>query len=135
AETAPLLAGRTLGFEWAMIAVLRTCSIAPGTLSGMRPIKAQVFACRAHIDITLTVVGELLGTKELGTVIHIGHGNVGTDVLTFDGDQVVFRAILAITSRLPRPQLPAETGTPEQIEHGLIVHHFGGRHQDVQDDA
>ena len=87
----------------------------------MRPIKVQFFARRTDVDITLGVELKLLSTKELGTVIHIGKGNVGMDVLTFDGNQVFFRAVLAVTGRLPRPQLPAEAGAPEQIAHAAGI--------------
>ncbi len=48
-----------------------------------------------HDYTPIIVILKLLSTKELGTVIHIGKGNVGTDVLTFDGDKVFFRAVLA----------------------------------------
>jgi hypothetical protein len=40
AEAASLFTGRTLRFEWAVITVLGTCSIAQGTLGRVRPIKA-----------------------------------------------------------------------------------------------
>ena len=46
----------------------------------------QFFASRTDVDITLGVVLKLLSAKELGTVNHIGKGNVGTDALIFDRD-------------------------------------------------
>ena len=90
----------------------------------MRAIKAQFFASRTHIDITLGFIGERLRTQELGTVIHIRNGNVGTNALVFDGNKVLFGAVLLVTRHLPRPQFPAEAGTPEQVKHRLVIHHF-----------
>ena len=84
----------------------------------------EFFACWTHIHITLSIIRELLSTKELGTVIHIRNGNVGTNALIFDGNKVLFRAILLVPCDVSRPQFPAKARTPEQVEHGLIVHDF-----------
>jgi hypothetical protein len=48
----------------------------------------QLFACWTDVHITLGVIGEHLDTKKLGSVIHIGNGNVGMDALVFDGNQI-----------------------------------------------
>jgi hypothetical protein len=58
--------------------------------------KVEFFACRTHVHITLGIVLELLDTEELGTVIHIRNGNVGTNALAFNRDQIVFRAVLLV---------------------------------------
>gem|GEM_PF-4828009 len=95
----------------------------------------QLFACRTDVDITLGIVLELFRTKELGSVIHIGNGNVGTNALVFDGNQVLFGTILLVPCDVARPEFPAKAGPPEQVEHGLIVHHFGWRYQRCDNNA
>ena len=57
-------------------------------------------------------------------MVVIGERDVGTDVLVFDGNDVLLRAVFAVTSDLPGPQLSAEAGVSEQIEHRLIFHHL-----------
>lgn len=118
-----------------MIAVFGSCAIAQGPLSRRWPIKAQFLACRTEVEITLCLIVELVSTQELGAVIHIGKRDVGPNALSFDGDQIVFGAILLVTGDLSRPQFPAKARAPEQSAQRLIVHHFPRRHQDVQDDA
>ena len=66
--------------------------------------KVELFVCRTDVHITLGVIGERLNTQELGTVIHIGNGNVGTNALVFDGNQVLFRAVLLVPYDVSRPQ-------------------------------
>ena len=72
----------------------------------MRPIKTQFFACWAEIDITFHLIAEAVWAKEFRPMILIGRGNVGMDVLSFDGDQVLFGAIFAVSRDLPGPQFP-----------------------------
>jgi hypothetical protein len=52
--------------------------------------KLQLLACRTDVHITLGIVGEVVNTEEPGAVIHISNGDVGTDALLFDGDQIFF---------------------------------------------
>jgi hypothetical protein len=101
----------------------------------MRLIQMKFFACRTDVDIAPGIVLEELGAKELGAVVQIGKGNIGANALIFQGDNIVFGAVLAVTGSLPRPQLPAEAATEDQIQHRLIFHHFGWGHQDRQNDA
>ena len=117
-----MFTGGTLGFERTVIAVPGACPIAQRTLGGMRPIKAQFFACWTEIDIAFRLIAEAVGAEELRAVITIRRGNVGRDLLPFDGDEIVFGAICAVASHLSRPEFPAEADAPEQIEHRLIVH-------------
>jgi len=56
AEAAPLFAGGTLGFEWAVVAVFSPGSIAARLLSRMGSIKAQFFACWTEVDVTLCLI-------------------------------------------------------------------------------
>src|SRR5207302_8157372 len=114
---APLFARVTFGFQRTMITVFGSCSIASLPLGRMRSIKAQFFACRTEVDITLCLIAELVRTQELGAVIHIRNGDVGPNALIFDGDQIVFGAVLLVAGDLSRPQFPAEARAPKQVEH------------------
>ena len=95
----------------------------------------EFFASRTDVDITLGVVLERLRAKERGAVVVVGRGNVGMNVLVFESDNVLFRAVLAVAGSLPGPQFPAEARPPEQVEHGFVFGDFGGSHQHPQDDA
>jgi hypothetical protein len=90
--------------------------------------KVEFFACWTDIDIALGFIAEAIRTKELGAVINIRERNVGADVLIFDSDNVLFSAIFVIPCHLARPQFPAEAGTPEQVEHRLVLHHLRCRY-------
>ena len=90
----------------------------------MRPIKAQFFACWAEIDITFRFIAEAVWAKETCSVVEIGRGNVGRDLLPFDGDEILFGAIFAVACHLPGPEFPAKSDAPKQIKHRLIVHDF-----------
>src|SRR5690242_3863585 len=52
--------------------------------------EVECFAGRTEIAITFGVVGEVLNAKEFGTMIVIGKGNVGTDMLVFDSHDILF---------------------------------------------
>ena len=119
-----MFTGRTLHFERTVIAVPGSCPITQRTLGGMGSIKAQFFACWTEIEIAFRLIAEAVDAEELRAVITIRRGNVGRDLLPFNGDQIVFGTICAVASHLPGPELPTETDAPEQIEHRLIVHHF-----------
>jgi hypothetical protein len=101
----------------------------------MRAVVAQVFARWADIDVAGGVVGERLDAEASGAVVHIRARDVRPDALGFDHDQVLVGAVLAVPCDVPRSQAPAEACVPEQVEHRLVVHHLGGRHQHRQDDA
>ncbi len=135
AEGASLCAGGTLRFERAVVAVFGPCAVATRALGRMRLIKAQFVACRTDIEVALRLLVKAIDAKERRAMINVGGGNVRPHALAFDGDQIVFRAILLVASDLPQPQLPAEADTPEQIKHGLIVHHLRGSHQHLENDA
>ena len=70
----------------------------------------ELFACRTDVHITLGVIGERLNTEELGTVIHIRNGNVGTNALVFDGNQVLLGAVLLVPCDVSRPQFRVVCG-------------------------
>jgi hypothetical protein len=113
AQAASLLIGGALGLQWASIAVLDIGTIAALSVSRLPLHKVQFFACRTDIDITLGNILELLRAKECSAVVVIGKGNVGVDVLPFNGCNVLLRALLAIACRLPGPQLPTKAHSPQ----------------------
>ena len=67
-------------------------------------------------------------------MVEVGQGNVGADASIFDGDDVLGRAVGGVAGHLPRPQLPAEADPPQQIQHGLVLHHLGRRDERGEDD-
>ena len=75
----------------------------------MWSIKAQFFACWAEIDITYRFIVEAVWAKETCSVVEIGRGNVGRDLLPFNSDDIVFGAVFAVAGHLSRPEFPAET--------------------------
>jgi hypothetical protein len=75
--------------------------------------EVELYACRTDVDITLGIVLKLFRTKEIGSVIHIGNGNVGTNALVFDGNQVLFGAILLVSCDMSRLQFPTKASVPE----------------------
>ncbi len=79
---------------------------------------------RTDIDIMLGVVLELLNAKERGAVVVIRQGNVSTDVLAFNGDNILFGPVLAVPSGVFGPQFPAKAHPLEQVEHGLVFRDF-----------
>src|SRR5260221_308328 len=101
----------------------------------MGPIKAQFFPGWTDVDIPLRFIAEAIRTEEGGTVVVIRQGTKGADMLGFKSNNVVFRAVLAIPSRLSRPQFPTKTGSPKEIKHGLIIHDFRRGHQNLENDA
>src|SRR5690242_8550083 len=84
AEAAPLFAGGTLRFEWASVAVSGIGTIAQRALGRMPGSQMQLLACGTDIHTTLTVIGELLDTEELASMIHIRNRNIGMNALVFD---------------------------------------------------
>src|SRR5947209_9802403 len=93
------------------------------------------FACRTTIDITLRLIAKAVGTKKLGTVVVVRKCHIRTDVLAFQGDNVLFGSIFPITGDLSRPQFPAKAGTEDEIEHRLVLHDLSRSHQSGQDNA
>src|SRR5258708_29221747 len=128
AQAAPLFARGTIGFERTVITIFGACPIASLPLRGVRVKKVQFFACWTNVDITLSFIAEAIRAKELGAMVVIGQRDVGTNMLVFNGDNVLLRAVFAVTSDLSGPQLPTKARPPKQIEHRLIFHHFGRRH-------
>src|SRR5438105_12282970 len=101
----------------------------------MGPVKAQFFPSRTDVDTPLRFIAEAIRTEEGGTVVVIRQRNKGADMLGFQGDNVVFRAVFTIPSRESRPQFPTKTASPKEIKHRLIIHDLRRSHQDLENDA
>src|SRR6516165_2001071 len=85
AQTASLLIGGTLGSQWACITVLDIGPVAALSVRRLPLHKVQFFACWTDVDISRRIVTETLWTKKFGAVVVIGQGNVGVDMLPFNG--------------------------------------------------
>ena len=96
-----------------VVAVFGACAIAARALGSLSLRKVQFFACWADVDITLCIVLELLRAKEFRAMIVIRKGNVGTEVLAFDGHDILLGAVLLIARGLPGPQFPPEARSPQ----------------------
>jgi hypothetical protein len=107
-QAAPLFAGGTLRFERTVIAVFGSCAIAPLPIGGLPPIPVQFFTCRTEVDIAFDIIAEAGGRKELGALVESRKRHVRADVLAFNGDDVLFGAVLALPGGLFGPQLPAD---------------------------
>jgi hypothetical protein len=57
------------------------------------------------------------------------------DALVLDGDDVCGRPVFRVSGHLPRPQLPTESGAPEEINRWLVFLHFGWRDERGEDNA
>ena len=82
-----------------------------------------------------SVIGELSWSIIGCLVFPIGQGDIGPDVCVFDGFDVLERSILGIAGDVSGPHMPAKIDVPEQVEHGLVVHHLPRRHQHCENDA
>jgi hypothetical protein len=85
AQTASLFIGGTLGLQWARVTVLDIGPVAALSVSRLPLHKVQFFACWTDVDIARRLIAEALWAKECDAVVVIGKGNVGVDVLPFNG--------------------------------------------------
>jgi hypothetical protein len=88
---------------------------------------AQDVSLRTAILILAGIISELCESIIAHIVLpSLSNGDVGSDVSFFDGFEVLSRSIQAIGSNLFGPQTPTEAGVPEEIKHGMVVHHLPG---------
>ena len=64
----------------------------------------------------------------------IRQGNIGPDACIFQRFDVLDGAILGIPRHQARPQVPAKARAKDEVEHRLVIHHFRGSHQHLQND-
>gem|GEM_PF-4066972 len=113
AERASLCTGGTLGFERTVIAVFGAGMRAQRTLSRVRSIQMQFFACWTQVDITLRVIAEAIRAKELRAVLVLRKRYIRAHVLGFKGTTVLCGPVCAINRDLPRTQFPAKAGAED----------------------
>jgi hypothetical protein len=79
----------------------------------------EFFAGWTEIDIPLCFIAKAIRTKKLGAVVNIRKRDISTNMLGFQGNNILFRAVLAVSGHLSRPEFPTEAGAPDQITHWL----------------
>src|SRR5258708_29589173 len=96
----------------------------------------QHLALGTAIEVLTGIVGKLCQSIIAHVVLSsLSDRDVGPDMGLFDGFEVLSRSIQAISRDLFWPQTPTKAGMPEQIQHGMIVHHLPRSHQHRQNDA
>jgi hypothetical protein len=82
----------------------------------------QWLPLRTPVAVVLGIIGETILSIVGGTTGEVREREIGTDTRSFNRDNVLDRAIGGISTDQPRMKFPAETGTPEQIQHRLVFH-------------
>lgn len=126
----------TLGFHWTDIADGRIRAVLD-LLGPFHSVRwTQDLALGTAVLILLCLIDELRESVIAHVVLASpSDGDVGPDVGLFDGLEVLARSIQAISRDLFGLQVPTKTGVPEQVLHGMIVHHLSGSHQDGENDT
>ena len=81
------------------------------------------------------VIGEVSQSIIASALPSLGERHVGMDMGLLNGLDVLGSSIGHIAGDLIGPGMPAEEHVPEQVKHGMIVHHLAWHHQDRQDNA
>jgi hypothetical protein len=81
------------------------------------------------------IVRKVVLAEERSAVIHVGERDVGADAGILQGDDVLDRAVGSVPGGLLRMELAAEADSPQQVQHWLVFHDIGRRHQGSEDDA
>src|SRR5215203_4756558 len=129
------LAGRALCPQRASLAgasLRPVASQASGHVAGARH---QELARRARVKVALGIVGELVLAEEGASLSSALERHVGMDARLLDGCYVLHGAVGRVTGHPPRLALPPEGGSPEHVQHGLVLGDLKGGDQDAQDDA
>ena len=96
--------------------------------------EAQRLLAWAPVAIRGHVVDEVGLAEPPGSLPDCRQGEVGTDSLPFNGDDVFEGAVFSVADHLPRPQLPTEACSPQEVERGLVLLHLRRGNQRGQDD-
>lgn len=134
-DASALRARGALGFDWAGITRSTIClldDLAFRVLGGFAP---QSLPIRPAVGVGLRVIGEARGTEVLGALVPIRQRRIHRDPGILDGDDVLDRPVGRVRGNLMRPEVPAEAGLPEEIEHHLVLHRLAWRDQHLEDDA
>ncbi len=84
------------------------------------------------LGTAILILAGLIGELCQSIIAHVGlpsfgDGDGGSDMGFFDGFEILSRSIQAIGGDLFGPQAPTKAGMPEQVQHGMIVHHLERR--------
>ena len=82
---------------------------------------------RTAVLILIRLIGKALLPIERGTLVKIRQRHIGTEAGVLQGDDILDRAIRRVPTGEVELQMPAETDMPEEVQHGLVVHHLRGR--------
>src|SRR5260370_21628035 len=126
----------TLRFHWTGVADRRIRTVLD-LLGSFHSIRwTQDVSLRTAIQILAGIVGKLRQSIIAHVILaSLRDGDIGSDVGFFDGFEVLPRSIQAISSDLVGPEVPTKAGVPEQVQHGMIVHHLPRSDQHRENDA
>src|SRR6266699_5068805 len=123
-DATPLVTGRTLHFDWAVIADGSRSAIELTSVGIDYPHPLQNLVLRTAILISLRFIAEVGGRPDLIALFPIRQGNIGPDASVFQGFDVLDGAILGINRHVARPQFPLKASAKDEIAHGLVIHDF-----------
>src|SRR5207248_3955154 len=127
-DATPLVTGRTLHFDWTVIADGSRSAIELTSVGIDYPHPLQNLVLRTAILISLRFIAEVGGRPDLIALFPIRQGNIGPGALVFNGFDVLDGAICRVAGHLARMQLPPEAHTPQQVAHRLVIHDLRRRH-------
>jgi hypothetical protein len=74
------------------------------------------------------IIGEVSQSIRASALPSLSQRNVGRDMGVLNGLDVLDRSIGHIAGDLIGPVTPSEEHVPEQVKHGMIVHHLTWHH-------
>src|SRR6266487_295762 len=134
-EQASLITGGALSLERTGVTGRRVALIAFLPFIVGMGVQGQDSIVGTNVNIPLRIVAKRLLAVEGSSLVKIGQWNIGSHVLVFYSYNIVDRTVDGITRDLTRPQFPAEARAEDEIEHGLVFHHFRWGDQRSQDDT
>jgi hypothetical protein len=134
-EDTPLITGGALSLEGTGVTGRRVGLVALHPLIVGMGVKRQESIVGTNVDIPLRIIAKRLLAKDWGSFVKIGQRDIGSHMLIFHCHNSVDGAVGSLTRDLAGPEFPAEARAKDEIEHGLVFHHFRGGDQRGQDDA
>src|SRR5438874_61710 len=109
-DATPLGTGRTLHFDWTVIANGSRSPIKLTPVGIDYPHPLQHLALRTAILISLRFIAEVGGRPDLIPLFPIRQGHIGANARVFQGFDVLDGAILGIPRHVARSQFPTKAG-------------------------
>src|SRR5438067_2316767 len=125
----------TSGFHRAAVAGSGNCTVFHNVCLLFSMKRNQELSLRTGIGVMDGIIGEVSQSIIASALPSLSERNVGMDMGVLDGLDVLDSSIGHISGDLIGPVTPPEEHMPEQVKHGLIVHHLARHHQDRQDNA